>query len=482
MSDENKKNAPFDPYKFSEIDSEIERIQMEIERDLTYNTETNTETNMKTVSEPAPVPPMSLPVVVPAPESFYTETIKQEAAPAFMEQVRQHRRLIITLLIICTLGTGTLGLGVGFGIVYLQRRAGISEQASGNNPQDDTAAQAVGSSRLVFGNDGTTPMQEGSLADVVRLVDPAVVRVTPTFQNQPPRPFITGDGVRSSDGSGIIFAMDEERVFIVTNNHVTLGADMVHITMKDADPPIRARLVGNNQAADLVVLSVYVSDVQRAGIREVVIADFGDSDAMQVGDVVLAIGNAMGEGNSTTSGIISAGEKEITVSNRTFRVLQTDAAINPGNSGGPLVNKQGQVVGINTLAGSHEHYAIEGMGFSIPSNVAKPVIEAIMNRGRSAFFGIMPADVSERIANELRIPPIGVYVGGVVEDTGAYRAGVARGDVITSFNGRAIFNVQQLLEEIAQAYIGDTVEVMIIRGGRHLVLEVTLGENNIDNF
>ena len=389
--------------------------------------------------------------------------------------------MVVTLLIVCTLGTGTLGIGLGFAIVFLQQRTGISGQIAGNNLADDTATAAIGSSRLIFGgeNDG---QQEGTLADVVRLVDPAVARITPRFGNQSPFPFAMDGGARNRDGSGIIFSVENGYIFIVTNNHVIRGADSVDISIMDAGP-FQASLIGRDVGTDLAVLSITLADVRRAGISDVVIAAFGDSDTMQVGDVVLAIGNAMGEGNSTTSGIISAGEKEIIYGGNTLRVFQTDAAINPGSSGGPLVNKQGEVIGINTVAGSTDHYAIEGMGFSIPSNVATPVIEQIMNQTPRPFLGIEGKNVDDQIAAHYGIPPIGIFVEGIVPGTGAEAAGIRAGDIITSFNGRAVFNMNQLVEEITRCEVGDTVDVMVIRGGRnHLVFQVTLGENPLDNF
>jgi len=246
---------------------------------------------------------------------------------------------------------------------------------------------------------------------------------------------------------------------------------------------VPARPVGSHQMADLAVISVSLADLQRVGLSDVTVASFGDSNDIRVGDVVLAIGNAMGEGNATTSGIISAGEKEIIAMGRSFRVIQTDAAINPGSSGGPLVNKQGQVIGINSSLITSEHYAVEGMGFSIPTNVAKPVIEEIMNATPRPFLGIHGLNISEEIAAQLDIPPIGVYIDRVITGSSAYQAGIMRTDIITSFNGRAVFDMDQLVEEIRRLNIGDTVDITILRDGRdQLNLKAILGEDNNDNF
>ena len=507
MADEVKRNtgqagAPFDPYNFSEI----EKIQLDIERDLyTYKPIESAEAAQTTritespeissvLSDPADlsysiehedITPSHTLATFSDPsdslENFYTETIKQKP-PTFGERLRPYRRLIVTLLVVCTLGTGTLGVGMGFGIAFLQHHTGASSRVTGSNPEDAAIDQAIGSTRLIFGSESTDIVREGSLADVVKLVDPAVVSISTVFQTQLAHPFFGTDQLRYRGGSGIIFAKDDERIFIVTNQHVIQGAMEVNVSIMEREP-ISARLVGRDTGANLAVISVSAADVLRLGINEVVIAVFGDSDTMQVGDVVLAIGNAMGEGNSTTSGIISAGEKNVDYMGRTLRVLQTDAAINPGSSGGPLVNKDGQVIGINKWLASTEHYAIEGMGFSIPSNVAKPIIEEIMNSTPRPFLGIQGQNVDEEFASQIGIPPIGIYIESVIPGTSAERAGIIRGDIITSFNGRTVLNMEQLVEEIGRANVGDTVEVLIIRGGRdQLTLQATLGEIILDNF
>ncbi|MCL2398894.1 MAG: trypsin-like peptidase domain-containing protein [Defluviitaleaceae bacterium] len=475
-----------DPYNFSEI----EKIQMDIERDLMLHKEPDTVELpvVETFSNlPATTGENSSVLVtdttINTTESFYTETIKQKHFP-LPQRLSSFRRKVAILLLICTLGTGTLGVGIGFGIVFLQSRIGASNQAVGNNLHDIATIDAMDSTRFIFGNDGNTPIQEGSLSDVVRLVDPAVVRITttPLLTAQQAPPFFGNDitpNIQSlGRASGVIFAKDEEKglVFIVTNEHVISGVRSIDVSIMEADP-ITAQVVGRSVNADVAVLSVPLADVRRVGIQRVSIAAFGDSDAMQVGDVVLAIGNAMGEGNSTTSGIISAGEKETEIDGRNLRVLQTDAAINPGNSGGPLVNKQGQVIGINTVSLTMSRQAIEGMGFSIPSNVVKPIIEEIMNAPPVPFLGIEGFDVNDNIAAEFGILPIGVYINRIVPGTSAELAGLQRRDIITSFGGRTIFDMEQLRREISSTNIGDVVEITIIRGRNRapIVLQVTIG-------
>jgi len=418
--------------------------------------------------------------LVEYPDSFYRETIKQ-AEPSFFTRLRPQMGKIMLFLLAFTLGTGTLGLGIGFSLARFGYEPGfissyISEEGSSE------ADNAIENTRIIFGIEEGAATTEGSLSDVVKLVDPSVVSITTMSQGAPANPFFGGGGARQRDGSGIIIGQDNERLFIITNHHVVRGAETVYVSIMESEP-IRAMPAGSDTNEDISIISVSLEDVRAAGIRNISIAVFGDSDAVEVGDVVLAIGNAMGEGNSTTSGIISAGEREINIDGRYFRVIQTDAAINPGSSGGPLVNKQGQVIGIITDALSLNHFAIEGMGFTIPSNVVKPVIEAIMSRTPRPVIDILGFSITEEIAAEYGILPIGVFVDTVFANTGAAAAGMQRGDIITNFNGQVIFDMEQLMEEILSTNIGDVVEVTILRRARdRMVLNVTIGEDSINNF
>ena len=491
--------VPFDPYNFSEI----EKIQLDIERDLSVSEEVHAvipeadsykpmtlgvPTTLKAFEEEAEEVTLDSNVfeepfiqksLVEYPDSFYKETIKQ-AEPSFFTRLRPQMGKIMLFLLACTIGTGTLGLGIGFGLARFGYQLGfISSYISEEGPYE--ADNTIENARIIFGIEEGAATTEGSLSDVVKLVDPSVVSIT-TISQGAQNPFFSGGGTRQRDGSGIIIGQDNDRLFIITNHHVVRGAETVYVSIMESEP-IRAMPAGSDTNEDISIISVSLADVRAAGIRNISIAVFGDSDAVEVGDVVLAIGNAMGEGNSTTSGIISAGEREINIDGRYFRVIQTDAAINPGSSGGPLVNKQGQVIGIITDALSLNHFAIEGMGFTIPSNVVKPVIEAIMSRTPRPVIGILGFSITEEIAAEYGILPIGVFVDTVFENTGAAAAGMQRGDIITNFNGQVIFDMEQLMEEILSTNIGDVVEVTILRRARdRMVLTVTIGEDSINNF
>ncbi|MCL2016761.1 MAG: trypsin-like peptidase domain-containing protein [Defluviitaleaceae bacterium] len=431
-------------------------------------------------------------------EPFYTETIKTPtfsptavstmptipAMSATAQPTKIKKRFLVTLLLLCTLGTGMLGMGIGFGIAFAQGQQATLPQTT-ESPQY-VPSPVLGSSHLTFGNDGNGAVAEGSLADLVRLVDPAVVRISANLRPEDIAPPFANSRInlQSYDASGIIFSRDEYNVYIVTSWHVVSNAESVSVSIMESEP-ILARPVGRNTDIDLSVISVSVADILRAGITNVTVAAFGNSDEMQVGDIVLAIGNAMGEGNSATSGIISAVETDVVIQNRTLRLLRTDAAINLGNSGGPLINKQGEVIGINTSVPTLNTYSLEGMGFSIPASIALPIIEEIMNQAPSPFLGIRGQSVAdnETVAAEFNIPPIGVYVSSVIPGTSAEIAGIRDGDIITGFNGKAILNMEQLIAEIASISVGDTIEVNILRNQarEQLTLQVILGHDS-NNF
>jgi serine protease Do len=477
--------------------SEIEKIQAEIEKDLKKIwepavqepvIEPAAEIAAEMAAEMAAEP--EIPTPSPVQESFYRETIKAEpvysnnttARPRSRKE-RSWPRTVAVLCLVCTLGTGSLGFGLGAAGLYARHHwlNGVTGmgQADGVNAHDtQNAHDFLRSTQYVF-SDASAPAQGGSLSDMIRLVEPSVVNVSSVFDASGRN--ASGQGVAS--GSGIIFSEDTRLVYIATNNHMVGGAAQVTVSVAGSEP-VPASPVGSDAEADLSVISVSKQDLQKAGVRSIVIAVFGDSDTMEVGDVVLAIGNAMGEGNSATRGIISAKERTVTIEGRTLTMLQTDAAINRGNSGGPLVNARGEVIGIITAKLSANFYAsVEGMGYSISSNIAKPILEDLMNRTSRPALGIYGLTVTDEIAEELSIPPMGVYVQAIIRGSGAEKAGIDRTDIITGFNGRPILSMEQLIEEIRKCQVGEKVVVKILRGGKDTMeLEVTLGEMAVDNF
>jgi serine protease Do len=325
--------------------------------------------------------------------------------------------------------------------------------------------------------------------EIINNVEPAVVSITSmtapvqSFWNMPV------EGGQSS-GSGVIFHKDDDKVYIVTNYHVIENATEVSVSI-GANNPVAARLVGSDSYADLAVISVAFEDLKNAGIEDVTVAEFGNSDEIQVGEMVLAIGNALGEGNSSTMGLISKNEKEITIPSvdsqgqtkmTTLKVIQTSAAINFGNSGGALIAMDGRVIGINTAKLSPAS-GVENMGYCIPSNIVKEKIEEFMNRSTKPFLGIMGTTLTEEISVMYNLPEAGVFINSIVEGSSAEKAGLQRTDIITSVNGTPIFTMEQLSKLIGEFKVAETVSISIVREGTTpMTIQATLEKYNDTNF
>ncbi len=383
-------------------------------------------------------------------------------------KVKNTFKRTVALASICSV-LGGLSIGLGIPIAqelivpqFVQKESKTPEQPSyfftESKPEDkntETVSPTVNSPNVEFTN----------FADVVKKVEPSVVRITSVAAASDR--FFGFSSEKTGQGSGIIFHEDEDKIYIATNFHVITGAEsiMVNITNKE---PVPAKVVGSEATADIAVIIVHKEELKKVGIDQVVVATFGDSDNMQVGDVVLAIGNALGEGNTATNGIIGAKDKEIRVEGRSLKVIQTNAAINPGNSGGPLVNMKGEVIGINTAKLLQYGYSgqsmVEGMGYSISSNIVKPIVEQLM-RPRP-YLGITGKNITQEMAEMFNLPQIGVMIEEVLPGGAAEAAGLRSTDIITVFDGKAIFNMEQLLEAIKECEIGQKIEIKLLRQGQ----------------
>ena len=398
---------------------------------------------------------------------FYNETIVSIPGKKKMRWGAK----IAVIAVVCAVGAAAVGVGAGIGVGYLRNRVFSPNSASGGS---GGANQAAASADAVSST--TTPSQI-TFADVFAAVSPAVVSIN-TYTQQASYFSANAQPTLTGAGSGMIFYETDLNVYILTNYHVISGASGVTVSFGDADP-VNATSVGNDSLSDVAVICVAKADMAAAGITDYAVAALGDSDQMQIGDPVMAIGNAMDEGTSATTGIVSGVNKEIPVQNRTLYAIQTNAAINPGNSGGPLVNMRGQVIGMNTAKLSSDssmgNATVEGMGYAMTSNVIKPIVEDIMQQKQHAFLGIQGEDMPQDLADQAGIPAVGVYVDGVLDGTSAASAGVQAGDIITSFNGKTIFNMQQLQDAIKGCQVGDVVDMKVLRNGTtSLTLKVKL--------
>ena len=337
----------------------------------------------------------------------------------------------------------------------------------------------------------TEDVVRATVTDVTKVVEevmPAVVAVNNKFINKMNYFGQIYSQEAQSAGSGIVVGKNDNELLLVTNYHVIEDAEELTVTFSN-EKQAPAQVKGTEPLKDLAVIAIQLSDIDSETMSSLVIAKLGDSDSLTVGEPVVAIGNALGYGQSVTAGVVSAlnrpigapGEKG-TVSEDTF--IQTDAAINPGNSGGALLNMYGEVIGINSnkIGGS----AVEGMGYAIPISDAKPIIENLMSEqtklkvdeASQGYLGITGVNV-EKQYSEIYGMPVGVYVSSVSDGSGAAAAGLVRGDIIVALNGDKIETMEDLKGELEYYTAGTTVELTIMQGSpngyQSKIVEVTLG-------
>ena len=296
-------------------------------------------------------------------------------------------------------------------------------------------------------------------AEIVKMVKPSVVGIVSTITRGS---YTVGQGT----GSGVVMSEDG---FIITNQHVVDNAAKISVVFEDGRE-FAATLIGEDRKTDLAVVKI-----EAAGLAY---AQFGDSEKLEEGEPVIAIGNPMGLElfGTTTAGVVSAINRNITIEDRLMTLIQTDAAINRGNSGGPLINQYGQVIGINSakIASSE----VEGLSFAIPTSIAIPTAQNLIAYGYvkdRPMLGISGGDVSQSTANYYDVPQ-GVVVSSVTPGGGAEKAGILQGDIIVKFNDKIVRNMSELNSEKDKFKAGDTVYVSVYREGENLRLSVTLTE------
>lgn len=362
--------------------------------------------------------------------------------------------------------------GVAFGLVAsvtFQTGNYVGTKVFGTtttNGKTAKTAQTVDGAKLTTSSSSTGT---SDIATIAKNAMPSIVSIT-NMSVQEVQSFFGGTQQQESTsvGSGIIIGQTDSELLILTNNHVVEGNEKLTVSFVDNES-VEANVKGTDSTKDLAVVAVKISDVKDSTMDEIAVATMGDSSKLEVGEQVIAIGNALGYGQSVTTGIVSALNRTIQIEGNEQTLIQTDAAINPGNSGGALLDMQGRVIGINSAKASAN--GVEGMGYAIPISTAKPILEDLMNKKTrtetvseedSAYIGITGQAVSNEMSELYGIPE-GIYVTDVSEGSPAEDAGLKKGDIITKFDGSSVTSMSGLKETLAYYAAGEEVPVTISR-------------------
>ena len=377
--------------------------------------------------------------------------------------------------------------GVAFGLVAsvtFQTGNYVGTKVFGTtttNGKTAKTAQTVDGAKLTTSSSSTGT---SDVATIAKNAMPSIVSIT-NMSVQEVQSFFGGTQQQESTsvGSGIIIGQTDSELLILTNNHVVEGNEKLTVSFVDNES-VEANVKGTDSTKDLAVVAVKISDVKDSTMDEIAVATMGDSSKLEVGEQVVAIGNALGYGQSVTSGIVSATERTLD-GYEGGTLIQTDAAINPGNSGGALLNSNG---GINTAKVATD--SVEGMGYAIPISDASDTIQNLMNQetktkvseAEQGYLGIQGVDVSDESAKMYNMPT-GVYISDVVKNGGAQQAGLTKGSVITGLEGTTISDMNSLKEQLQYYRVGDKVKVTVQVPGNNgeyteKTVEVTLGSKS----
>lgn len=380
--------------------------------------------------------------------------------------------------------------GVAFGLVAsatFQTGNYVGTKVFGTittNGKTAKTAQTVDGAKLTTSSSSTGT---SDIATIAKNAMPSIVSIT-NMSVQEVQSFFGGTQQQESTsvGSGIIIGQTDSELLILTNNHVVEGNEKLTVSFVDNES-VEANVKGTDSTKDLAVVAVKISDVKDSTMDKIAVATMGDSSKLEVGEQVVAIGNALGYGQSVTSGIVSATERTLD-GYEGGTLIQTDAAINPGNSGGALLNSNGEVIGINTAKVATD--SVEGMGYAIPISDASDTIQNLMNQvtktkvseAEQGYLGIQGVDVSDESAKMYNMPT-GVYISDVVKNGGAQQAGLTKGSVITGLEGTTISDMNSLKEQLQYHRVGDKVKVTVQVPGNNgeyteKTVEVTLGSKS----
>ena len=399
--------------------------------------------------------------VTPPPAESYAEPPKaKKKSGGFGKTIL--KTICIALL------AGIIGGGAFLGVLYLGHDVmgiGKTEEIITEIPRVEAAPDIA-----------TTINNSIDVSAIAEKCMPSVVSITNKGVQEIRSFFGTYQQETSGSGSGIIIGENETELLIVTNYHVVSDSTELSVyfsfdEQEEEKNVISAKIKGYDSQKDIAVISVKLADIPKEVKAKISIATMGDSSLLKVGEQVVAIGNALGYGQSTTTGIVSALDREVSVAAAggkviTNKLIQTDAAINPGNSGGALINMKGEVIGINSVKLASQE--VEGMGYAIPITAVQEIIGDLMTKetrdkvdeAKAGYLGVNIISVTNDVAKAYDLP-MGVYVKSVVEGSAAEKSGIQAGDVITKVDGSSVSSAEELIESLTYFEAGEAVEIVV---------------------
>lgn len=412
-----------------------------------------------------------------------------------MNRGRKFAGLVLSAMLFGSVAGGTM---VGVNALSMQYRSEVLGQANvntgttlfgenaANKETENSSAQQLNSSPA-----NTRSEASGSVSEIAKNAMSEVVSITNTIRYQQYGYSIfgqSGEQEAAASGSGVIIGKNDSELLIVTNNHVVEDSTALSVQFVDGKS-YDAEIKGTDSDVDLAVIAIPLSAISQDTLNSISFAKYGDSDSVSVGDQVVAIGNALGYGQSVTTGIISAKNRDISTEGGTESgLLQTDAAINPGNSGGALLNMNGELIGINVA--KYSDTTVEGMGYSIPSKKVKEIVEGLSKRTTRAkvsqeekgYIGIQGKTVDSSISEAYNMPQ-GIYIFKLLTGEGIDNSALQEKDIITKFDGQSVASLEELSGLLSRYKAGEKVEVTVQRlSGKgeyeEKTVSVTLGKNN----
>ena len=388
-------------------------------------------------------------------------------------------------------GAKLVAAAMAFGVlasVAFQGSNYMLDRSVGKESGGKTETAKVNLADPVSSRDESGVGQGLDVSDIAANVMPSLVSITNIGVQEMQNLFGQTMAYESqSSGTGIIIGQTDTELLIVTNNHVVNSAQVLSVGFAD-ETACEAKVKGTDRDRDLAVIAVKMEDISKETREKIRVIELGSSSELQVGEQVIAIGNALGYGQSVTTGIVSALNRQVTVDDSTNTLIQTDAAINPGNSGGALLNRKGQLVGINSA--KYSDTSVEGMGYAIPVDEVVGIIEGLMNRTireekvpeeKQGFLGITGQDVTLEVSEAYDMPR-GIYITSVEEGSAAEKAGLKKGNIIAKFDGASVSSMGELKEQLSYYKEGEevTFAVWAVENGQYeeRTVNVVLGKRN----